>query len=91
MRHNGERRPEEIEAEIARTRTDMDATRPGGFQAGRAQEACQWRAAACLGEVELCPGRRHQVSQPGRCQLRLRLRQLPVSDQGVARHALVAR
>jgi ElaB/YqjD/DUF883 family membrane-anchored ribosome-binding protein len=26
MRHNGERRPEEIEAEIARTRTDMDAT-----------------------------------------------------------------
>jgi ElaB/YqjD/DUF883 family membrane-anchored ribosome-binding protein len=26
MRHNGERRPEEIQAEIARTRGDMDAT-----------------------------------------------------------------
>jgi ElaB/YqjD/DUF883 family membrane-anchored ribosome-binding protein len=26
MRHNGDRRPEEIEAEIARTRGDMDAT-----------------------------------------------------------------
>jgi len=26
MRHNGERRPEEIQAQIARTRGDMDAT-----------------------------------------------------------------